>query len=183
MLNLSGQAAAGPWPAGQGLWRGHGPGWLGGFLDGDGEAEGFELVDVVVNLALAADAVVVVAGSEVVEPGGGVGEQVEDDHEDGAGDGGQGLALPASSGEAAVALAEEGIGAGGGGGDLAEDAVEPGVALARAAGRALLSGLAGLRAAFGPGDQPAGRAEDRHVQADLGDDGLGRDDAAAGDLV
>ena len=142
--------------------------------EGDVEAEGLELADVVADLAFAADAGVVVVRAEVVEPGCGVGEQVEDDDEDGAGDGGQGLAFPARAGEAAVALAEEGVGAGGGGGDLAEDAVELGVALARAAGGGLLAGLAGLRAAFRPGHQPAGGAEDGHVQADLGDDRPGR---------
>ena len=41
---------------------------LGAFLDGDVEAEGFELADVVVDLAVAADVVVVVVGSEVAEP-------------------------------------------------------------------------------------------------------------------
>src|ERR1700728_609372 len=95
----------GPWPAGgQGLVLGCAR--LGGFLDGDVEAEGVELADVVLDLAFAADAVVVVVGAEVSEPRGGVGEQVEDDDEDGAGDGGQGLASAASSGEAAVAVAE-----------------------------------------------------------------------------
>ena len=37
----------------------------------------------------------------------------------------------------------------------------------------LRPGLAGLGAELGPGHQPAGGAEDGHVQADLGDDGLG----------
>ena len=114
----------GPWPA---RWSGSevgGARGLGGFLDGDGEAEGLQLADVVADLAVAADAVVVVAGSEVAEPGGGVGEQVVDDDQDGAGDGGQGLAFAPAPGQAAVTLAEEGVGAGGGGGDLAEDAVE-----------------------------------------------------------
>jgi hypothetical protein len=55
---------------------------------------------------------------------------VEDDDQDGAGDGGLGFALAAPFREAAVALAEEGVSAGGGRGDLAEGAVEPGVALA-----------------------------------------------------
>jgi hypothetical protein len=47
--------------------------WLGGVLgrgDGDGEAEGLQLPDVVAALALGADALVVVAGSQVVESGG-----------------------------------------------------------------------------------------------------------------
>ena len=67
---------------------------LGGVLsgcDGDGEAEGLKLADVVADLSFGAGAVVVVAGAEVVEPGSRVGEQVEDDDEDRAGDGGLGF--------------------------------------------------------------------------------------------
>jgi hypothetical protein len=96
------------------------------------------LADVVADLAVAADAAVVVAGAEVAEPGCGVCEQVVDDDQDGAGDSGQGIAFPAPSGEAAVAFAEEGVGAGGGDGDLAEDAVEPGVSLPGRRGGGLL---------------------------------------------
>src|SRR5579875_3111435 len=118
--------------------------------EGDGQAEGLELADVVADLAIPADVVVVMTGSEVAEASAAVGEQVEDDDQDGAGDGGQGLALAAAFDQAAVAGAEEGIGPGGGGGDLAEDAVEPGVSLASLAGGGLLPGLAGLRAAFRP---------------------------------
>jgi hypothetical protein len=105
MWNLSGHAFRTPvgWPesAAERCVR------LGGFLDGDAEAQGLQLADVVADLAVAADAVVVAVRSEVVEPGGRVGEQVEDDDEDRAGDRGQGLAFPAPSGQAAVALADE----------------------------------------------------------------------------
>lgn len=53
---------------------------------------------------------------------------MEDGDQDGAGDGGQGLALAAFPGQAAVALAEEGVGPGGGGGDdpAAGDLIQPG---------------------------------------------------------
>ena len=125
----------------------------------DVQAEGLELADMVADLALPVDVGVVVAGSEVVEPGFGVGEQVEDDDQDGAGHGDHGFALAAAAGQAAVALAEEGVGPAGGGGDLAEDAVEVGVALAGLAGAGLRAGLAGLRAAFRPRTPGAGGAE------------------------
>ena len=130
----------------------------------------------VADLALPVDVGVVVAGSEVAEPGFGAGEQVEDDHQDGAGHGGDGFALAAAAGQAAVALAGEGVSPAGGGGDLAEDAVEVRVALAGLpglTGGGFLAGLAGLRAAFRPGHQRAGGAEHGHVQADPGDDRLG----------
>ena len=125
----------------------------------DVQAQGLELADVVADLALPVDVGVVVAGSEVAEPGFGVGQQVEDDDQDGAGDGDYGFALAAAAGQAAVALAGEGTGPAGGGGDLAQDAVEVRVALAGLAGAGLGPGLAGLRAAFRPGHQPAGGAE------------------------
>jgi hypothetical protein len=103
--------------------------------------------------------------------------------QDGAGDSSLGFSPAAPLGEAAVALAEEGIGPGSGRGDLAQRAVQPRVALARRLGGALLAGLTGLRTPLCPGDQPAGGAEDAHIEAYLGDDGLGGDDAAAGDLI
>ena len=96
---------------------------------GDGVAEGFELADQVADLALLIDVGVVPAGAEVVEAGGAVGEQVEDDDQDGAGDRGEGFALAAAPGDPPVAFAEEGIGAGGGCGDLAEHPVQVRVAL------------------------------------------------------
>ena len=111
----------------------------------DVQAESLELADVVADLALPVDVGVVVAGSEVAEPGFGVGEQVEDDDQDGAGDGGDGVALAVAAGQAAVAFAGEGAGPAGGGGDLAEDAVEVGVALAGLRAGGLRAGLAGLR--------------------------------------
>ena len=70
-------------------------------------AQRLELVDEVAGLAVAVDAAGVVVGAEVVEAGGGVGEQVPDDHQDRAGHGDQGLALADAPDQAAVALAEE----------------------------------------------------------------------------
>src|SRR6266508_648073 len=65
----------------------------GGGGEGDLVAEGSELVDEVAGFAVFVDAVVVVVGAEVDEASGGVGEQVPDDDEDGAGDGDEGLLL------------------------------------------------------------------------------------------
>jgi hypothetical protein len=78
--------------------------------EGDGQSEGLQLADVVGDLAVPADAVVVEVGSEVSEPGFGVGEQVEDDDQRRTGDGGHGFALAAAAAQAAVALAEKGVG-------------------------------------------------------------------------
>src|SRR5690348_10350129 len=89
--------------------------------DGDGVAEQrLDLPDVVLDLPVLVGAGLVVAGAEVGEPGGGVGEQVPDDHQDGPGDGDLGLGLAAAAGDPPVALAEERVGAGGADGGLAE---------------------------------------------------------------
>jgi len=56
-------------------------------------AERLELVDEVAGLAVAVDAAGVVVGAQVVEAGGGVGQQVPDDHQDGAGHSDQSSAL------------------------------------------------------------------------------------------
>src|SRR2546423_7589420 len=66
-----------------------------------------ELVDQVAGLAVAVDAAGVVVGAQVTEAGGGIGQQVPDDHQDRAGDGDQGFALADAPDQAAVALAEE----------------------------------------------------------------------------
>ena len=102
--------------------------------EGDGVAEGFELADVVAGGAVFADALVVVAGAEVVVAGGGVGEQVPDDDQDGAGDRDEGLELAAAPGQAPVAFAEEGVGLAGRCRGLAEDSLDVGVAFAGAPG-------------------------------------------------
>ena len=53
-----------------------------------------------------------------MESGGGVGEQLPDDDQDGAGDRDQGFEFAAAFDDAPVALAEEGVGFGGRGGVL-----------------------------------------------------------------
>ena len=92
-------------PAGDGErgWRG---GWSGGRLEGDLVTQRLELAHEVAGLAGLVDAAGVVVSAEVVEAGGGVGQQVPDDHQDGAGDGDQGLALADAPDQAAVALAQ-----------------------------------------------------------------------------
>jgi hypothetical protein len=50
-----------------------------GGLQGDGVAHGLELADVVVDLRVLVGAVGVVVGAQVMEAGGGIGEQVPDD--------------------------------------------------------------------------------------------------------
>jgi hypothetical protein len=104
--------------------------------EGDGEPKGFQLADVVAGLVGLVDAAGVVAGAQVGVAGGGVGEQVPDDDQDGAGDSDQGLELAAALDDPPVALAEEGVGLGGRGGGLAEDGLEVGVALAGLVGLA-----------------------------------------------
>lgn len=104
-------------------------------FEGDPVAEGSELSDVVTHAAFGVDAAGVVVGSEVVESGERVGQQVPDDDQDGAGDRDQGLELAASFDDPAVALAQEGVGSRGRGGSLAERAFQVGVALAGAAAR------------------------------------------------
>ena len=86
------------------------PGFRGGGaggLNGDGVAEGFELADVVVLASLGVDAIGVVAGTEVVEAGIRVREQVPDDDEDGPADGDDGAFGAAAAGDAPVLIPEE----------------------------------------------------------------------------
>ncbi|MGC2404697.1 MAG: hypothetical protein WA510_33205 [Acidobacteriaceae bacterium] len=66
-----------------------------GWRQGDGETEGFELADVVAGLLVFVDPAGVVARAQVMEAGGGVGQQVPDDDQDGAGDGNEGSELAA----------------------------------------------------------------------------------------
>ena len=60
----------------------------------------------VAGLAVLVDAAGVEVGAEVVEAGGGVGQQVPDDHQDRAGDGDQSFELADAADQAAVALAQ-----------------------------------------------------------------------------
>jgi hypothetical protein len=71
--------------------------------EGDGESEGFELADVAAGLAAGVGAAGVVAGAEIAEPGGGIGEELPDDHQDGAGDGDPGPELAAAPHDPPVA--------------------------------------------------------------------------------
>src|SRR4029453_12075913 len=94
------------------LWVGM---WLEGWSgccwgEGDGEPQGVQLPGGVAGLLVLVDAAGVVAGARVVVAGGGVGQQMPDDHQDGAGDGDQGLELAATLDQAPVALAQEGVG-------------------------------------------------------------------------
>ena len=78
----------------------------GGRGQGDGEPKCLKLADVGAGLAVGVDAAGVEVTAEVVIASGGVGEQVPDDHQDGAGDGDQGLELAATFDQAPVALAQ-----------------------------------------------------------------------------
>src|SRR6516162_2216964 len=153
-----------------------------GLGQGDLEAEGLDLPDVVAELAVSVGTGLVVARAEVGVPGGGVGQQVPDDHQDGAGHGDLGPGLAAAAGDPVVALAEEGGGAGGAEGGLAEAAAQVAVALALLPGPDARPGLAGGRAQPRPGHQVGGGGEPAHVQAGFGDDGPGQVVADAGDL-
>ena len=102
---------------------------LGGGFEGDAVAEGVELADVVADLAVDVDAVEVVVAAEVVEAGGGIGEEVPDDDQDGPGEGDEGFEFAAAFDDAPVPFAEEGVGFGGCGGDLAEHAFEASMSL------------------------------------------------------
>jgi hypothetical protein len=81
--------------------------WSGCGGEGDAVAECFELADVVDLAPFGTDPVVEELGAKIAVAAGGVGEQVPDDDEDGAGDGDEGLELSHASGEAAVSGAEE----------------------------------------------------------------------------
>src|SRR2546421_8831325 len=116
-----------------------------GLGQGDLEAEGLDLPDVVTELTVDVGTGLVVARAEVGVPGGGGGEQVPDDHQDGAGHGDLGFGLAAAAGDAVVALAEEGGGAGGAGGGLAEAAAQVAIALALLPGPGARPGLAARR--------------------------------------
>lgn len=84
-------------------------GWsgLGGRGQGDVEAEGFELPDVVSGSASDVDALVVEVDAEVVEGRAGVGEQVPDDDKDGSGDRDDRLEFAAAFDQASIAFSRK----------------------------------------------------------------------------
>jgi hypothetical protein len=75
----------------------------------DVKCPGFELVDEVADLAVGVDVGGVEVGADVAVVGGGVGEEVPDDYEDGSGDG-EGFEFAAAFDQASVAFTEEGVG-------------------------------------------------------------------------
>src|SRR6266496_3666330 len=168
--------------SGSGL-GGYGEVVSGGVVEGDFLAGyPFEFGDELAFAAQRGEAVMPV-GAEVGEAGGGVGEQVPDDGEDGVADGDQGAFLAAAPDDPLVAGGQEGPGPGGGDGGLAEGATEPGVALAGGGGFAAPGRLAGPRRELGPGHQVAWGREAGHVGADLGDEVLGGDHADPRDVI
>ena len=96
----------------------------GGGGEGDLVAEGPQLVKVAAGAASAVGLAEVPVEAEVLVAGGRVGQQVPDDHQDGAGDRYLGPGAADAAGEPAVALAEEGGGAGGAEGGLPAGALE-----------------------------------------------------------
>src|SRR5512132_1182235 len=121
--------------------------------------------------AVRADAGVVEAGAEVVEPYGRVGQQMPDDDQNGPADRDDRSLLAASTGDPPVAFTEEGIGLAGGDGDLPEHATQVGVAVpGRSAALGFAGGLADAWGELGPGDQVPGGWEPGHVRSDLGDE-------------
>src|SRR5215813_13687327 len=162
--------------AGLALWSGRG-------LQGDLVAEGFELADVVALAALGVDPSVVEVAAQVGVAGGGVGEQVPDDDQQGPADGHDGFLAAPAAGDPPVPLAQEGVGAGGGGGGVAENPGQVAVAVPGGVLAFLLpGGLLDAGGELGPGDQVPGGGEAAHVGADLGQDRVGGGGADAGDL-
>src|SRR3954453_13702151 len=98
-------------------------------VEGDSEAEGLELSNVLALLGLGVDVPREVVRAEVVEARVRLGEQVPDDDQHGAADRDDGLLLPATSRDPAVALPEEGVGLGCGYGGLTQDPGQVAVAV------------------------------------------------------
>ena len=91
-------------------------------------------------------------------------------------------AAPATS-QTSVALTQEGVGAAGRRGGLGKGALEVGIAAPRLARAVRRSGLDCPRRELGPRHEVARGGELGHVEADLGDDGVRRRPADAGDLI
>src|SRR5829696_6416765 len=163
-------------------------GWMGagsgGGLEGDLVAEGFELADVVALGAVGVDAGVVEAGAQVTEAGGGVGQQVPDDDQDGPADRHDRLVGAATASDPPVALPKEGIGPPGSHGGLAEHPGEVGLPCPVVA---VPSGLPADSLTpggeLGPRDQVPGGWEPGHVGPDLGDEQVRGELADPTDLI
>jgi hypothetical protein len=97
--------------------------WL-GTAEGDFEAEGFDLADVVGDLAAGLGAALVVVRAEVLVSHAGVGQELAGDLQLGVAEGDAGLVLASAAGQLAVAGAFAGLGAAGGDGGLAGDGAE-----------------------------------------------------------
>jgi len=111
---------------------------------------------VVALAAFGVDPGVVEVAAQVGEAGGGVGEQVPDDHKQGPADGDEGFLAAAAAGDPPVALSRERVGAGDGGGGVAEDPGQVAVAVAGGVLALLLpGGLLDAGGELGPGDQVA----------------------------
>src|SRR5215469_6236941 len=141
-----------------------------------------QLLNEVAGASFLVDVGGVEVGAEVVVGGVGVGEQVPDDDQDGAGHGDEGFAFASAFDQAAVAFAEERVAAGGGRGGGAEHGLQVGVASGGLPAAAFAAGLSDLGGEVGPGDQVLGGGEPAHVGADLGQDHLGGLQADPGDV-
>src|SRR5260221_3131413 len=97
------------WLAGVGIWFG-----FGDAAEGDLEAEGAELADVVGDLAAGAGLALVVVRAEVGVAGAGAGQQLVVDLQLGVAEGDLGFGLAAAAGQPPVAGALAGLGLSGG---------------------------------------------------------------------
>ena len=152
-------------------------------FEGDAVAQGGELRDVVTGSAFNVDAGRVVVGTEVVETGRGVVQQVPDDDQDRPGNSDEGLELAAAFDDAPIAVTEEGVGLGSGCRGLSESTFQIGVAFARLARTLHRTGLDGAWTQFRPRHQVPGRGELAHVEPDFGENDLRVHRADAGNLI
>src|SRR5579859_8252222 len=145
-----------------GLVGGYGSGGLGvswsvraggGAGEGDVEAEGFDLADVVGDLAAGCGLPFVVVRAKVLIAHAGVGQQLVVDLQLGVAEGDLGFALAAASGQLAVAGALAGGGLAGGHGGLAGDRGQVLVAFLVPGAAGALAGLVIQRGFPGPGGQ------------------------------
>src|SRR5258708_12037045 len=151
------------------------PAWFGfgDAAEGDLEAEGAELANVVGDLPAGAGLAVVVVGAEVFMPGAGARQQRVVDLQLGVAEGDAGLVLAAAAGDLAVAGAFAGLGLAGCHGGLAGDGGQVLVAFLVPGAAGALAGLVVQRGAPGPGGQVPAGGEPAHVRPGLAEDVLG----------